>query len=72
MLLSIECPSTLSMEHLHCMPDKRGGLSKEGSGRVAMHKAMGHNITNSYYMLECNHNNGQLSSALTPVTLDNS
>ncbi|XP_052776398.1 cytosolic carboxypeptidase-like protein 5 isoform X3 [Mya arenaria] len=37
--------------------DKRDGMSKEGSGRVAIYKAIG--ITHSY-TLECNYNTGRM------------
>lgn len=43
-------------------------MSKEGSGRVAMYKAMGHIHC---YTLECNYNSGRQGNALTPATLDN-
>ena len=36
--------------------DKRDGLTKEGSGRVAIYKAIG--IVHSY-TLECNYNSGK-------------
>ncbi|XP_067929451.1 cytosolic carboxypeptidase-like protein 5 [Watersipora subatra] len=41
--------------------DRKDGHSKEGSGRVAVHKAIG--ITHSY-TLECNYNSGRLVNSL--------
>ncbi|XP_013388601.1 cytosolic carboxypeptidase-like protein 5 isoform X1 [Lingula anatina] len=41
--------------------DKRDGFSKEGSGRVAMYKALG--IIHSY-TLECNYNTGRLVNSV--------
>ncbi|XP_038056620.1 cytosolic carboxypeptidase-like protein 5 isoform X2 [Patiria miniata] len=47
--------------------DKRDGMSKEGSGRVAIHKATG--IIHSY-TLECNYNSGRFVNSLSPATTD--
>ncbi|XP_065842968.1 cytosolic carboxypeptidase-like protein 5 isoform X2 [Oscarella lobularis] len=47
--------------------DKRDGLSKEGSGRVAIHKLTG--ITHSY-TLECNYNTGRQVNSLTSAVGD--
>ncbi|XP_022089506.1 cytosolic carboxypeptidase-like protein 5 isoform X2 [Acanthaster planci] len=47
--------------------DKRDGMSKEGSGRVAVHKATG--IIHSY-TLECNYNSGRFVNSLSPATMD--
>ncbi|XP_029640664.1 cytosolic carboxypeptidase-like protein 5 isoform X2 [Octopus sinensis] len=44
--------------------DKRDGLSKEGSGRVAIHKCTG--IIHSY-TLECNYNTGKVMNAIPPA-----
>jgi hypothetical protein len=48
--------------------DKRDGMSKEGSGRVALHKATG--IIHSY-TLECNYNSGRQRNAVSSATCDN-
>lgn len=47
--------------------DKRDGLSKEGSGRVAMSKLTG--IPRSY-TLECNYNTGRMCNVLSPLPTD--
>ncbi|RUS74128.1 hypothetical protein EGW08_018108 [Elysia chlorotica] len=44
--------------------DKRDGMSKEGSGRVAIYKATG--IIHSY-TLECNYNTGRLVNPVPPA-----
>ncbi|XP_041357946.1 cytosolic carboxypeptidase-like protein 5 isoform X2 [Gigantopelta aegis] len=44
--------------------DKRDGMSKEGSGRVAIYKAIG--IIHSY-TLECNYNTGRLVNPVPPA-----
>ncbi|XP_041661649.1 cytosolic carboxypeptidase-like protein 5 isoform X2 [Cheilinus undulatus] len=48
--------------------DKRDGQSKEGSGRVAMHKAIG--LLHSY-TLECNYNTGKSMNTIPPACHDN-
>ncbi|XP_074541279.1 cytosolic carboxypeptidase-like protein 5 isoform X2 [Halichoeres trimaculatus] len=48
--------------------DKRDGQSKEGSGRVAMHKAIG--LLHSY-TLECNYNTGKTMNTIPPACHDN-
>ncbi|XP_072000008.1 cytosolic carboxypeptidase-like protein 5 isoform X2 [Engystomops pustulosus] len=48
--------------------DKRDGQSKEGSGRVAIHKATG--ITHSY-TLECNYNTGRCVNTIPGACHDN-
>lgn len=48
--------------------DKRDGQSKEGSGRVAIHKAIG--LVHSY-TLECNYNTGRLVNSIPPACHDN-
>ncbi|XP_077567164.1 cytosolic carboxypeptidase-like protein 5 isoform X2 [Stigmatopora nigra] len=48
--------------------DKRDGQSKEGSGRVAIHKAIG--ILHSY-TLECNYNTGKALNAIPAACHDN-
>ncbi|XP_062406562.1 cytosolic carboxypeptidase-like protein 5 isoform X3 [Sardina pilchardus] len=48
--------------------DKRDGQSKEGSGRVAIHKAIG--LIHSY-TLECNYNTGRSVNAIPPACHDN-
>ncbi|PFX32918.1 cytosolic carboxypeptidase-like protein 5 isoform X1 [Stylophora pistillata] len=48
--------------------DKRDGMSKEGSGRVAIFKATG--MIHSY-TLECNYNCGRTVNCLPPATCDN-
>lgn len=48
--------------------DKRDGQSKEGSGRVAMHKAIG--LVHSY-TLECNYNTGRSVNTIPPACHDN-
>ena len=47
--------------------DKRDGLSKEGSGRVAISKLTG--IPRSY-TLECNYNTGRMRNILSPLPTD--
>ncbi|XP_048761407.2 cytosolic carboxypeptidase-like protein 5 isoform X10 [Ostrea edulis] len=47
--------------------DKRDGMSKEGSGRVAIHKAIG--IIHSY-TLECNYNTGRMVNPVPPAQGD--
>ncbi|XP_060078160.1 cytosolic carboxypeptidase-like protein 5 [Ylistrum balloti] len=44
--------------------DKRDGMSKEGSGRVAIYKALG--IIHSY-TLECNYNTGRMVNPVPPA-----
>ncbi|XP_043962427.1 cytosolic carboxypeptidase-like protein 5 isoform X3 [Gambusia affinis] len=48
--------------------DKRDGQSKEGSGRVAVHKAIG--VLHSY-TLECNYNTGKTMNSIPPACHDN-
>ncbi|XP_037306231.2 cytosolic carboxypeptidase-like protein 5 isoform X2 [Pungitius pungitius] len=48
--------------------DKRDGQSKEGSGRVAIHKALG--LLHSY-TLECNYNTGKTMNTIPPACHDN-
>lgn len=48
--------------------DKRDGLSKEGSGRVAVYKSTG--IIHSY-TLECNYNTGKVMNPVAPAYGDN-
>lgn len=48
--------------------DKRDGQSKEGSGRVAVHKAIG--LLHSY-TLECNYNTGKSMNSIPPACHDN-
>ncbi|KAI8787445.1 cytosolic carboxypeptidase-like protein 5 isoform X1 [Biomphalaria glabrata] len=50
------------------MKDKRDGMSKEGSGRVAVYKAIGliHSFT-----LECNYNTGRMVNPVPPASNDN-
>ncbi|XP_068610170.1 cytosolic carboxypeptidase-like protein 5 [Brachionichthys hirsutus] len=48
--------------------DKRDGQSKEGSGRVAIHKAIG--LLHSY-TLECNYNTGKTMNAIPAACHDN-
>ncbi|XP_048012219.1 cytosolic carboxypeptidase-like protein 5 isoform X3 [Megalobrama amblycephala] len=48
--------------------DKRDGQSKEGSGRVAIHKTIG--LTHSY-TLECNYNTGRSVNTIPPACHDN-
>ncbi|XP_067679384.1 cytosolic carboxypeptidase-like protein 5 isoform X2 [Haliotis asinina] len=47
--------------------DKRDGMSKEGSGRVAVFKAIG--IIHSY-TLECNYNTGRMVNSVPPAFHD--
>lgn len=47
--------------------DKRDGMSREGSGRVAVYKLTG--LIRSY-TLECNYNSGRLVNALPPRVRD--
>ncbi|XP_025109190.1 cytosolic carboxypeptidase-like protein 5 isoform X2 [Pomacea canaliculata] len=49
------------------LKDKRDGFSKEGSGRVAIYKAIG--IIHSY-TLECNYNMGRLVNSVPPAFRD--
>uniref|UniRef100_A0A8B9HNX1 Cytosolic carboxypeptidase-like protein 5 n=1 Tax=Astyanax mexicanus TaxID=7994 RepID=A0A8B9HNX1_ASTMX len=48
--------------------DRRDGQSKEGSGRVAIHKAIG--LIHSY-TLECNYNTGHSVNTIPPACHDN-
>ncbi|XP_063078937.1 cytosolic carboxypeptidase-like protein 5 isoform X2 [Engraulis encrasicolus] len=48
--------------------DKRDGQSKEGSGRVAIHKAIG---LVHCYTLECNYNTGRSVNTVPPACHDN-
>ncbi|KAK2890372.1 cytosolic carboxypeptidase-like protein 5 [Channa argus] len=48
--------------------DKRDGQSKEGSGRVAIYKAIG--LLHSY-TLECNYNTGKSMNTIPPACHDN-
>ncbi|XP_077101591.1 cytosolic carboxypeptidase-like protein 5 isoform X4 [Siphateles boraxobius] len=48
--------------------DKRDGQSKEGSGRVAIHKTIG--LIHSY-TLECNYNTGRSVNTIPPACHDN-
>ncbi|XP_051974312.1 cytosolic carboxypeptidase-like protein 5 isoform X1 [Xyrauchen texanus] len=48
--------------------DKRDGQSKEGSGRVAIHKTIG--LVHSY-TLECNYNTGRSVNTIPPACHDN-
>ncbi|XP_064605569.1 cytosolic carboxypeptidase-like protein 5 isoform X2 [Liolophura sinensis] len=48
--------------------DKRDGMSKEGSGRVAVHKNIG--LIHSY-TLECNYNTGRMVNSVPPAYGDN-
>jgi hypothetical protein len=45
----------------------KNGTSKEGSGRVALHKASGHLHC---YTLECNYNSGRMVNSITSATTD--
>ena len=49
-----------------CCPDQRDGLSKEGSGRVAVYKLTG--LTH-VYTLECSYNTGRLVNKLQPMAV---
>nr|XP_049694778.1 cytosolic carboxypeptidase-like protein 5 isoform X1 [Helicoverpa armigera] len=76
----VECmllPRIMSMNNLHfhfssCnfternmyLKDRRDGMSREGSGRVAVFKATG--LVRSY-TLECNYNTGRLVNVLPPT-----
>ena len=52
----------------NCMcRDRRGGMSREGSGRVAVLKTTG--LVHSY-TLECNYNTGKLVNVLPPCVKD--
>ncbi|CAL1538199.1 unnamed protein product [Lymnaea stagnalis] len=50
------------------LKDKRDGMSKEGSGRVAVYKATG--LIHSY-TLECNYNTGRMVNTVPPASNDN-
>lgn len=50
------------------LKDKRDGMSKEGSGRVAIYKATG--LIHSY-TLECNYNTGRMVNTVPPASNDN-
>ncbi|KAJ8727389.1 hypothetical protein PYW07_001508 [Mythimna separata] len=79
----VECmllPRIMSMNNLHfhfssCnfternmyLKDRRDGMSREGSGRVAVFKATG--LVRSY-TLECNYNTGRLVNVLPPTVRD--
>ena len=78
-------PCVFSEKNMYAA-DKRDGLSKEGSGRVAIHKATGiiHRLVYSIciqytmcdiiwchsYTLECNYNSGRSCNGLSPATCD--
>ncbi|XP_052749230.1 cytosolic carboxypeptidase-like protein 5 isoform X2 [Galleria mellonella] len=80
---SVECmllPRIMSLNNLHfhfssCnfternmyLKDRRDGMSREGSGRVAVLKATG--LVRSY-TLECNYNTGRLVNVLPPAVRD--
>ncbi|XP_060801706.1 cytosolic carboxypeptidase-like protein 5 isoform X2 [Amyelois transitella] len=80
---SVECmllPRIMSLNNLHfhfssCnfternmyLKDRRDGMSREGSGRVAVLKATG--LVRSY-TLECNYNTGRLVNVLPPGVRD--
>ncbi|KPJ02920.1 Cytosolic carboxypeptidase-like protein 5 [Papilio xuthus] len=80
---SVECmllPRIMSLNNLHfhfasCnfternmyLKDRRDGMSREGSGRVAVLKATG--LVRSY-TLECNYNTGRLVNVLPPPLRD--
>ncbi|CAK1598524.1 unnamed protein product [Parnassius mnemosyne] len=80
---SVECmllPRIMSLNNLHfhfssCnfternmyLKDRRDGMSREGSGRVAVLKATG--LVRSY-TLECNYNTGRLVNVLPPPVRD--
>ncbi|XP_053603263.1 cytosolic carboxypeptidase-like protein 5 isoform X2 [Plodia interpunctella] len=80
---SVECmllPRIMSLNNLHfhfssCnfternmyLKDRRDGMSREGSGRVAVLKATG--LVRSY-TLECNYNTGRLVNVLPPCVRD--
>ncbi|CAH0407227.1 unnamed protein product [Chilo suppressalis] len=80
---SVECmllPRIMSLNNLHfhfssCnfternmyLKDRRDGMSREGSGRVAVLKATG--LVRSY-TLECNYNTGRLVNVLPPAARD--
>ncbi|XP_063823990.1 cytosolic carboxypeptidase-like protein 5 isoform X1 [Ostrinia nubilalis] len=80
---SVECmllPRIMSLNNLHfhfssCnfternmyLKDRRDGMSREGSGRVAVLKATG--LVRSY-TLECNYNTGRLVNVLPPTVRD--
>ncbi|XP_026322040.1 cytosolic carboxypeptidase-like protein 5 isoform X3 [Hyposmocoma kahamanoa] len=77
---SVECmllPRIMSLNNLHfhfssCnfternmyLKDRRDGMSREGSGRVAVYKTTG--LVRSY-TLECNYNTGRLVNVLPPT-----
>ncbi|XP_049869689.1 cytosolic carboxypeptidase-like protein 5 isoform X2 [Pectinophora gossypiella] len=79
----VECmllPRIMSLNNLHfhfssCnfternmyLKDRRDGMSREGSGRVAVYKATG--LVRSY-TLECNYNTGRLVNVLPPTVRD--
>ncbi|XP_075971390.1 cytosolic carboxypeptidase-like protein 5 isoform X3 [Anticarsia gemmatalis] len=79
----VECmllPRIMSLNNLHfhfssCnfternmyLKDRRDGMSREGSGRVAVFKATG--LVRSY-TLECNYNTGRLVNVLPPAVRD--
>lgn len=48
--------------------DRRDGMSREGSGRVAVFKLTG--LVRSY-TLECNYNTGRIVNTLPPTIKDN-
>lgn len=80
---SVECmllPRIMSLNNMHfhfssCnfternmyLKDRRDGMSREGSGRVAVLKATG--LVRSY-TLECNYNTGRLVNVLPPAVKD--
>ncbi|XP_047983980.1 cytosolic carboxypeptidase-like protein 5 [Leguminivora glycinivorella] len=80
---SVECmllPRIMSLNNMHfhfssCnfternmyLKDRRDGMSREGSGRVAVLKATG--LVRSY-TLECNYNTGRLVNILPPAVKD--
>ncbi|XP_063882854.1 cytosolic carboxypeptidase-like protein 5 [Scylla paramamosain] len=71
-LLAINCPNfdfsacNFSERNMY-LKDRRDGMSKEGSGRVAIMRATG--LLRSY-TLECNYNTGRIHNPTPPSPLD--
>ncbi|OQS01635.1 cytosolic carboxypeptidase-like protein 5 isoform 2 [Achlya hypogyna] len=59
---------TFSLENMHLVEKRDGGLSKQGCGRVALYNATKDMLPNTYfYTLECNYNTGRKPGRVPPT-----